>query len=70
MHVDHLPVVQYLIEKGASIEAIDEKDWSLLHIEAKNGHPPIVEYCIEKGANKNAKKWDEKSNKNISLKKS
>ena len=47
----NFPVVQYLIEKGANIEAKDNSQWTPLHIACWNGHLPVVQYLIEKGAN-------------------
>ena len=50
-HENHLPIVQYLVKKGANIDAIDDKGWTaLVHASIKN-HLPIVEYLVEKNAN-------------------
>ena len=47
-----LPIVQYLIEKGANIEAKDGYSKNTpLHLACENNHLEIVEYLIEKGAN-------------------
>ena len=42
---------QYVIEKGANIEAKENNGWTPLHIACYQGHLPIVQYLIEKGAN-------------------
>ena len=46
-----LSIVQYLIEKGANIEAEDDNRKTPLHFACWKGHLPIVQYLIEKGAN-------------------
>ena len=49
------PVVQYLIEKGANIEAKDQRERTPLHEACQKGNLSIVQYLIEKGANIEAK---------------
>ena len=58
-YIGYLPIVQYLIEKGANIEAKDENQWTPLHIACFKGFLPIVQYLIEKGANIEAKDRDQ-----------
>ena len=51
----NLQVVQYLVEKGANIEA---KDWDKntpLHLASYRGNTDVVKYLVSKGANKYAK---------------
>ena len=48
----HLPIVQYLIEKGAKIEANDYEKLTTLHKACNEGHLPVVQYLIEKGESK------------------
>ncbi len=43
----YLPVVIYLVEKGANIHAYDDK---ALRWAADNGHSPLVTYLVEQGA--------------------
>ena len=51
-----LPIVQYLIEKGASIEVKDEfLQQTPLHWAYQNGHFEIVQYLIEKDSYNEAK---------------
>ena len=47
----YLPIVEYLISKGANLEAKDNWKDSPLHYASKNGSLPIVEYLLSKGAN-------------------
>ena len=49
----YLEIVQYLIEKGASIEAKDEDQKTPLHIASIWGQTDVVKYLVSKGANKN-----------------
>ena len=44
----HLPIVQYLIENGANIEAKGFQKQTPLHIACAKGHLPIVQYLIKK----------------------
>ena len=48
----YLPVVTYLVEKGANIHLGDDEAFRLA---AENGHLPVVTYLVEKGANIHAK---------------
>ena len=50
-----LPIVQYLIEKGADIEAKNQEKKTPLHYASWNGQTNVVKYLLSKGANKNAK---------------
>ena len=54
----HLPIVEYLISKGANIEAKGEIEMTPLHYACQEGHLPIVEYLISKGANIDAQDGD------------
>ena len=56
----HLPVVQYLIEKGANIEA---KDWKEkhLHLASIFERTDVLKYLVSKGANKISKNKDDKT---------
>ena len=49
--IGSLTVVQYLIEKGADIEAKGYQQKAPLHVACELGHLPVVEYLIEKAAN-------------------
>ena len=55
MHVYmvHLPIVEYLISKGANINVKDEY-WKKtpLHYASGRGKADIIKYLISKGANK------------------
>ena len=55
LQVGHLPIVKYLIEKGANIEAKDEYQKTPLHMASNYGKTDVVKYLVSKGANKNAK---------------
>ena len=55
----HIPIVQYLIEKGAKIEALDIKQKTPLHWACEKGYLPIVQSLIEKGANIEANSEDQ-----------
>ena len=50
-----LKVVQYLIEKGAKIEAENKNKETPLHLASFCGKKEVVKYLVAKGANKNAK---------------
>ena len=61
----HLPIVEYLISKGANINAQDKNGWTPLHhvsvSSSLNGRTDIVTYLLYKGANKKAENlWGEK----------
>ena len=56
MQNGHLQIVQYLIEKGANIEAEGRfYSHTPLHVACAFGHLQIVRYLIEKGADIEAK---------------
>ena len=46
----HLPIVQYLIEKGAKIDVFDGFQQTPLHYASENNHNSIAQYLIKKGA--------------------
>ena len=56
-----LQIVQYLIEKGADIEAQNQYQYTPLHIACLKGHLEIVQYLIEKRANIEAKNKNQKT---------
>ena len=58
---NNLPVVEYLISKGANVDAKDNDSWTPLHFAANNHRPEIVKYLVSKGANKNIKNTDGKT---------
>ena len=52
--IGNLPLVSYLISKGANKEAVDKNGNTPLHYACLNGHLHVVNYLIEKcGVNKN-----------------
>ena len=57
----HLPIVEYLISKGANIEAKDGDGWTPLHYGCERCKLPIVKYLISIGANIEAKDKEEKN---------
>ena len=54
--IGFLPIVQYLIEKGANIEGKTPP-----HIACKNGHLPVAQYLVEIRANIEAKDSNEQT---------
>ena len=54
-------IVEYLVSKGANIEAKDDYNYTPLHLASYFGKPDIVKYLVSKGANKNAKDKDGKT---------
>ena len=53
---DHLPIVVFLISKGAQINAKDGRGWTPLHYAASSwGCFDVVEYLVNRGAKKNVK---------------
>ena len=57
----HLPIVEYLISKGADIEAEDMDEATPLHYASEGSKADIVKYLISLGANKNAKNIKDKT---------
>ena len=57
----YLSIVQYLIEKGANIEAKDKYQQTPLHIACQNNNLPVVQYLIEKGANIEAQDYQKRT---------
>ena len=53
----HLPIVKYLISKGANInaKAKNHMEYTPLHFAASHQHPEIVKYLVSIGADKKAK---------------
>ena len=60
-----LSVVQYLIEKGANIEARDKDQKTPLHFASNEGKTDVVKYLISKGANKNTKNQDSETSYDV-----
>ena len=56
-----LPVVEYLISKGANLEALDIGQNTPLHYASQYGKIEIVKYLLSKGANKSAKNYEGKT---------
>ena len=40
----HKEIVEYLVEKGADVNAKDKEGWTPLHFAAQEGHTEIVEW--------------------------
>src|SRR5262249_49776306 len=49
----HLPVVKFLVERGADVNKVDADGRSALLAAARDGHLSIVEYLIEYGTDIN-----------------
>ena len=49
-HRGHKDIVQILVEKGASIEAMDNGNKTPLHLAVRNGHTDTVDLLLMKGA--------------------
>jgi ankyrin repeat protein len=52
---NHFPMVNFLVERGANIEAKTNEGWTPLHLAAEKGHKDVVECLIMNGADKEAK---------------
>ena len=46
----YIHIVQFLIEKGADIEAKDKNQNTPLYFASSKGHDPVVQYLIDHGA--------------------
>jgi uncharacterized protein len=46
----YLPLIEYLLEKGANINAQDKAGWSALHFCAQNNRIELAEFLIKNGA--------------------
>ncbi len=57
---DHLPVVKFLVEKGANVNFRDESGQTILHMAARTGDIRLIEYLLKNGAKKDI---NAKSNK-------
>ena len=56
---NHLPIVEYLIKKGAEIDIKDSNGKTPLHIACEKGYLPIVEYLLDKDSDIEAKDNEE-----------
>ena len=55
----HLQIVEYLISKGANVEAKDKDGKYAIHFACMKGHLPIVKYLISTDASVDPKeKWE------------
>ena len=53
-----LQIIQYLISKGANIEAKDNKGMTPLHYATLSFRPAVIKFLLSKGANRNIKDND------------
>ena len=44
----HLTIVEYLIDKGAQIEVVDEENYTPLHYACAKGHLDVIKYLQSK----------------------
>jgi len=51
----HLPLLVFMLENGANINANCKKNWTPLHYAANNGHISVVEYLVNQQADINPK---------------
>ncbi|KAJ3403875.1 hypothetical protein CcCBS67573_g06458 [Chytriomyces confervae] len=49
----HVNVAEYLIEKGADVNALDDADWTPLMIAVSVGSAPLVDFLLQNGADVN-----------------
>ncbi|MCP5246105.1 MAG: ankyrin repeat domain-containing protein [Burkholderiales bacterium] len=56
--VGHLPMVKWLLDKGASLDTIDRKGYSAIHYAAGHGQAELFDIFVEKGANIDQKAAD------------
>jgi ankyrin repeat protein/serine/threonine protein kinase len=42
----HVEVLRLLVEAGADIRAVDNNEWSMLHMAARQGHDAVCEYLV------------------------
>ena len=54
-HNGHLHTVQFLVEQGADVDALDIGDNTALHWAAMRGHVEIVNFLLQNGADKTFK---------------
>ena len=66
----HRPVVQYLLEKGANIEAKDKDQETPLHTASEWCRADVAKYLLSKGANKHAKNKDGRIPRDVVCKRS
>ncbi len=52
-YTGHLPIVQYLVERGADVNKPDNRGFTPLMSATLGGHKNIVEFLLNKGANPN-----------------
>jgi len=53
----HLPLLVFMLENGADLNAKDNYYWTPLHFAALQGHLSVVEYLVNQGADINAKEY-------------
>jgi ankyrin repeat protein len=56
--VENLKIVQYLVEKGADVDAERDNGHTVLHTAALSGNLDVVQYLVEQGADVDAKRDD------------
>ena len=50
LDLGHLSIVQYLVEKGAKIDAKNDEGNTPLHLASMEDHLLVLKYLLEKGA--------------------
>jgi ankyrin repeat protein len=50
LELGHLSIVQYLVEKGAKIDAKNDEGNTPLHLASMEDHLLVLKYLLEKGA--------------------
>jgi ankyrin repeat protein len=52
---EHIEILKYLVERGASLEARSDEGWSSLHVAATTERLPVMTYLLENGVDINIK---------------